>query len=40
MLTDKSIRRVNYYINHCMEQSILKVENLSHRYSVQWAILV
>ena len=38
MLTDKSIRRVNYYINHCMEQSILKVENLSHRYSVQWAI--
>ena len=38
MLTDKSIRRVNYYINHCMEQSILKVENLSHRYSVQWEI--
>ena len=38
MLTDKSIRLVNYYINHCMEQSILKVENLSHRYSVQWAI--
>ena len=38
MLTDKSIRRVNYYINHCMEQSILKVENLSHRYSVKWAI--
>ena len=38
MLTDKSIRRVNYYINHCMEQSSLKVENLSHRYSVQWAI--
>ena len=38
MLTDKSIRRVNYYINHCMEQSILKLENLSHRYSVQWAI--
>ena len=38
MLTDKSISRVNYYINHCMEQSILKVENLSHRYSVQWAI--
>lgn len=38
MLTDKSIRQVNYYINHCMEQSILKVENLSHRYSVQWAI--
>ena len=38
MLTDKSIRRINYYINHCMEQSILKVENLSHRYSVQWAI--
>ncbi len=38
MLTDKSIRRVNYYINHCMEQSILKVENLSLRYSVQWAI--
>ena len=38
MLTDKSIRRVHYYINHCMEQSILKVENLSHRYSVQWAI--
>ena len=38
MLTDKSIRRVNYYINHCMEQSILKVENLSHHYSVQWAI--
>ena len=38
MLTDKSIRRVNYYINHCLEQSILKVENLSHRYSVQWAI--
>ena len=38
MLTDKSIRRVNFYINHCMEQSILKVENLSHRYSVQWAI--
>ena len=38
MLADKSIRRVNYYINHCMEQSILKVENLSHRYSVQWAI--
>lgn len=38
MLTNKSIRLVNYYINHCMEQSILKVENLSHRYSVQWAI--
>ena len=38
MRTDKSIRRVNYDINHCMEQSILKVENLSHRYSVQWAI--
>ena len=38
MLTEKSIRRVNYFINHCMEQSILKVENLSHRYSVQWAI--
>ena len=38
MLTNRPIRLVNYYINHSMEQPILKVENLSHRYSVQWAI--
>ena len=38
MLTNKSIRPVNCYINHSMEEPILKVENLSHRYSVQWAI--
>lgn len=38
MLTNKSIRLVNCYINQSMEEAILKVENLSHRYSVQWAI--
>lgn len=38
MLTNRLIRLVNYYINQSMEQPILKVENLSHRYSVQWAI--